>query len=107
MEYLLDGWPKKEDAARAMKIISKALVEADMLYGDDVIGRRTVAMSGNEHELRRSMGWDCQGQQFTHAELDILRQWFNAVEDLNNKYLTSEDRALYDKIMGALRGSKE
>lgn len=107
MEYLLDGWPKKEDAARAMKIISKALVEADMLHGDDVIGRRTVAMSGNEQGLRRSMGWDCRGPQFTHAELDLLRQWFNAVEDLNGKYLTAEDRALYDKIKGALREDKE
>ena len=43
---------------------------------------------------------------FTPAELDLLRQWFNAIEDLNKKYLTDEDRALYGKIMAALGRTK-
>ncbi len=32
------------------------------------------------------------------AELNLIRQWFNAVDDLNPDFLKKEDRELYDKI---------
>jgi hypothetical protein len=36
------------------------------------------------------------------AELDLLRQWYDAVSDLNHKYLEPADHALYARIMAAL-----
>lgn len=40
--------------------------------------------------------------RLTKDELNILRQWYNAVEDLNNAYLNDEDKKLYDKIQAHL-----
>ena len=34
----------------------------------------------------------------TTDELDIVRQWYNAVQDLNPKYLEVKDNVLIDKI---------
>lgn len=36
-------------------------------------------------------------------ELNLVRQWFDAVKDLNPGYLTSEDDALMSKILAYLR----
>lgn len=37
-------------------------------------------------------------------ELDLIRQWYNAVKDLNPKYLEKKDKDLMDKIMIELTG---
>lgn len=34
----------------------------------------------------------------TTNELDIIRQWYNAVQDLNPDYLETRDNILIDKI---------
>lgn len=36
--------------------------------------------------------------QLTEEELNLIRQWFNAVEDLNPKYLEKADKDLIEKI---------
>ncbi|MBC3228334.1 hypothetical protein [Serratia fonticola] len=38
---------------------------------------------------------------FSHDELDLLRQWFNAMEDTNPKYILEMDRELFRKIKAA------
>lgn len=40
--------------------------------------------------------------KFSRAELDLLRQWFNAVEDSNPLYLEEADRILAQRIHAAL-----
>lgn len=46
--------------------------------------------------------FDCMdyegGTEFTTQELNLLRHWYNAVEDLNETYLEVEDKELYEKI---------
>jgi len=42
----------------------------------------------------------------TGNELDLLRKWFESIEDTNNSYLEDEDRALYRKIMKQLNYAK-
>ena len=37
-------------------------------------------------------------QSLTYVELDLIRQWFNAVRDLNMSYLTEADFSLAQKI---------
>lgn len=37
--------------------------------------------------------------ELTRDELDLIRQWFNAVEDMNKKYLTADDYILRSKIL--------
>ncbi|MFU2148226.1 hypothetical protein ACM55O_18130 [Hafnia paralvei] len=42
---------------------------------------------------------------FTVEELDLLRQWYNALQDTNPAYLDSDgfkDTELYEKIKAAL-----
>ena len=36
---------------------------------------------------------------FDAAELQLFRQWFNAVDDLNERYLDEDDLLLYKKLM--------
>lgn len=36
--------------------------------------------------------------QFTAEELNLMRQWFNAIEDLAPEYLEQADRDLMQKI---------
>jgi hypothetical protein len=38
----------------------------------------------------------------TEAEVNLIRQWFNAVQDLNPKYLEAEDYALARRIHAEL-----
>jgi hypothetical protein len=40
--------------------------------------------------------------ELTPQELDLLRQWYNAVQDLAPEYLEPRDHALATKIMVAL-----
>ena len=40
--------------------------------------------------------------QFSRDELDLFRQWFNAVEDLGG-CIEQHDRDLYAKLMGLLK----
>lgn len=40
--------------------------------------------------------------EFTVEELDILRSWYNAVEDSNPLYLEEEDRMLHNRIVNEL-----
>lgn len=42
------------------------------------------------------------GATFTAFEVELLRQWFNALEDLNPRYLKFEDYAVAQKIAEAL-----
>ena len=39
---------------------------------------------------------------FTRDELDLIRQWFNAVQDVNPEYLEKPDYALAKRIYGML-----
>ena len=41
--------------------------------------------------------------EFTQEELNLLREWFNAVKDLNPKYLESMDYVLYKKILSSIK----
>lgn len=41
-------------------------------------------------------------KQFTREELNIIRQWFNAVKDINPKYLNETDEQLNFKILGLI-----
>ena len=40
--------------------------------------------------------------RLTKDELNLLRQWYNAVDDLNHLYLNEEDKILYSKILAHL-----
>lgn len=51
-----------------------------------------------------------QAMTFTVLELDLIRQWYNAVQDLNPKYLDSDgfqDSALYNKVLKMLSSAKD
>lgn len=41
-------------------------------------------------------------EQFTKEELDLFRQWYNAVADINHKYLNRKDALIFEKIMAML-----
>jgi hypothetical protein len=45
----------------------------------------------------------CQETMFSKEELNLFRQWFNAVEDLSPAYLEKSDCDLYRKVMEALK----
>lgn len=45
----------------------------------------------------------CQESMFSKEEMNLFRQWFNAVEDLNPTYLEKSDCDLYRKIMERLK----
>ena len=44
---------------------------------------------------------------FTQEELNLLRQWYNAVKDLNPWYLEGTDHILYKKILSCLEDWQE
>lgn len=39
---------------------------------------------------------------FTAEELDLFRQWFNSIEDVNPRFIAQGDRDLYAKVVGLL-----
>ncbi|NLP43262.1 MAG: hypothetical protein GX351_01415 [Peptococcaceae bacterium] len=45
--------------------------------------------------------------EFRIEELDIIRQWYDAVQELNPKYLEERDAALYIKIIEELSKIEE
>jgi len=42
-----------------------------------------------------------KGVKFQKHELDLMRQWYNSILDVNPDFLTEEDLVLYDKIIKA------
>lgn len=47
--------------------------------------------------------FEAMNSAYTKEELDLFRQWFNAVQDLNNDYLKESDYALYAKVLRNIR----
>ena len=45
----------------------------------------------------------CQETKFSKEELNLFRQWFNAVEDLSPAYLEKSDCDLYRKVMEMMK----
>lgn len=45
----------------------------------------------------------CQETTFSKEELNLFRQWFNAVEDLSPAYLEKSDCDLYRKVMEMMK----
>lgn len=43
--------------------------------------------------------------QLSFEEVDIIRQWYNAVHDINYKYLDTKDHQLADKIGAYIKGN--
>ena len=43
---------------------------------------------------------------FTFAELNLIRQWFDAIQDLNPAYLSENDLVLGQKIKEIVSGAK-
>lgn len=41
--------------------------------------------------------------KFNKNEINLLRQWFNSIQDLNQPYLKKEDYIVYLKIMKELK----
>jgi hypothetical protein len=52
----------------------------------------------SRHEKVGSMAME----EFTRDELDLMRQWFNATQDLNPGYLEASDYDLADRICDLL-----
>jgi hypothetical protein len=51
-------------------------------------------MSGNWDELRDAGTGKLIAARFSAEQIDLFRQWFNAVQDLNSAYLTPADYQL-------------
>lgn len=45
----------------------------------------------------------CQETTFSKEELNLFRQWFNAVEDVSHAYLEKSDCDLYRKVMEMMK----
>ena len=45
--------------------------------------------------------------RFSTEELNVFRQWHNAVEDLNPEYLKPRDKRLYEKVLRLMRASQQ
>jgi hypothetical protein len=58
--------------------------------------KNDMQVAGLASDLNRELGL------LTNAETHLLRQWFNAVQDLNPSYLESDDYCLVDKIIKSL-----
>lgn len=56
-----------------------------------------------EYNIRLDTFTRCQETMFSKEELNLFRQWFNAVEDLSPAYLEKSDCDLYRKVMEALK----
>src|SRR5678816_10047 len=49
------------------------------------------------------MGWpNTAAEILTRKELDLIRQWFNHVQDTNPQYLSEDDVMLAEKIKAAM-----
>lgn len=65
----------------------------------------------NERAFELSDEWDarldtftrCQETTFSKEELNLFRQWFNSMEDVNPKYVEPRDRELYARLMEILK----
>jgi hypothetical protein len=57
---------------------------------------------GDVYPTVNFMGDDSICSNLSHEELDILRQWFNSLEDVHPKFNEERDRKLYEKIMEKL-----
>lgn len=63
------------------------------------------------HIIDKCIEWDarldtfarCQETTFSKEELNLFRQWFNAVEDLSPAYLEKSDCDLYRKVMELMK----
>lgn len=58
------------------------------------VGIVTVTMEDAAAEIERLR----MLAQFTMEDMNLLRQWFNAVEDMSPEYLEQKDRDLMQKI---------
>ena len=56
-----------------------------------------------ELDLRLDTFTRCQEAMFSKEELNLFRQWFNAMEDLSPSYIEKSDCDLYRKVMEALK----
>jgi len=43
-----------------------------------------------------------EGIKFQKHELDLMRQWYNHISDINPDFLTEKDLVLYDKIISII-----
>lgn len=71
-------------------------------------------MPMNRHSAKHSelaCEWDnrldtftrCQARMFSKEEINLFRQWFNAVEDLSPGYIEKSDCDLYRKVLERLK----
>ena len=44
---------------------------------------------------------------FSREEIDLIREWYNVVQDLNPIYLRKADQQLYKKVLDALDWPKD
>lgn len=61
------------------------MVGVAMIFGDGSTKKKMIRMS------------------LPRGDLDLLRQWYNAVEDLNPQYLEQRDKDLYARIVKTLK----
>ena len=60
----------------------------------------------NMYVAERWIGWNAcckESNAFSKEELNLFRQWFNAMEDLTPSYIEKSDCDLYSKVMGLLK----
>lgn len=76
------------------------LVEWNKVHGmyAPTIYVTTSCDAAREHNARLDTFTRCQETTFSKKELNLLRQWFNAVEDLSPAYLEKSDCDLYRKV---------
>lgn len=65
--------------------------------------RDYIISSARKHNEYLDVFTSCQETMFSKEELNLFRQWFNAVEDLSPVYLDKSDCDLYRKVMEALK----
>lgn len=46
-----------------------------------------------------------QEQQFTADELDLMRQWFESMQDTNRSFVIDADKKLHQKIIAAIQAA--
>jgi hypothetical protein len=64
-----------------------------------------AALSGWAAAAKSSDAATIRELLFTRGELDLMRQWFNAVQDVMPMFADKPDRALKEKIDGLLSRS--
>ena len=69
---------------------------------------------GTQEQLSASTDCDCwlhtqpapvQEQQFTADELDLMRQWFESMQDTNRSFVIDADKKLHQKIIAAIQAA--